>query len=69
MGSQKKLEHDKHVHEMMNRCTSTGLKLNPDKYRIKQKKIKFYGVICSADGIQPDPDSLSFEEDDTPYQP
>jgi len=32
-------------HKMMDRCTSTGLKLNPDKCRIKQKKIKFYGVI------------------------
>jgi len=52
-------EHDKHMHEMMNRCASMGLKLNPDKCKIKQKKIKFYGVICSADGIQLDPDKVS----------
>ena len=44
---------------MMDRCTSAGLKLNPDKCKIKQKKRKFDGVICSADGIQPDPDKVS----------
>ena len=59
-------EHDKHVHKMMNRWASTGLRLNPDKYRIKQKKIKFYGVICSADGIQPDPDKVSALKKMTP---
>ena len=54
------------MHEMMNRCTSTGLKLNPDKCKIKQKKIKFNGVICSADGIQPDPDKVSALKKMTP---
>ena len=44
---------------MMDSCTSTGLKLNPDKCKIKQKKIKFYGITCSADGIQPDPEKVS----------
>ena len=34
------------------RCTSTGLKLNPDKCKI-------YSVICSADGIQPDRHKVS----------
>ena len=55
-------EHGKHMHEMMNRCTSTGLKLNPDKCRIKQKKIKF----CSADGIQPVLDKVSALKNITP---
>ena len=59
-------EHDIHMHEMMDRCTSTGLKLNPDKCKIKQKKIKFYGVICSADGIQLDPDKVSALKKITP---
>ena len=42
-------EHD----NRMKRCTSTGLKLNPHKCKIKKEKIKFCRVICSADGIQP----------------
>ena len=51
---------------MMNRCTFTGPKLNLDKCKIKQMKIKFYGVICSADGIQPDPDKVSALKNMTP---
>ena len=54
------------MHEMMDRCTSTGLKLNPDKCKIKQKKIKFHGVICSAGGIQPDPEKVSALKKMTP---
>ena len=52
-------KHDCHMHGMMDRCHATGLKLNPDKCKIKEQKIKFYGVICSADGVQPDPGKVS----------
>ena len=52
-------EHDNHLHGMLTRCRNTGLKLNPDKCKIKQKKIKFYGVICGEDGVQPDPSKVS----------
>ena len=34
-------EHDHHLHGMLVRCRNTGLKLNLDKYKIKQTKIKF----------------------------
>ena len=52
-------EHDRHLHDMLTRCRSTGLKLNTDKCKIKQRKIKFYGVICGEDGVQPDPSKVS----------
>ena len=35
-------EHDKHMLKMITRCNTTGLRLNHDKWRIKQRKIKFY---------------------------
>ncbi|GFR78200.1 Pol polyprotein [Elysia marginata] len=41
---------------MIQRCEETGLKLNPDKCKIKQEQIKFYGVICCAQGLKPDPE-------------
>ena len=52
-------EYDRHLHGMMARCEDTGLKFNPDKCKIKQKKIKFYGIICSEEGVQPDPNKVS----------
>ena len=52
-------EHDENLHGMMERCQNTGLKLNPEKCFIKQKQIKFYGVVCNEDGIKPDPSKVS----------
>ena len=52
-------EHDANMHQMMARTQQTGLKLNPMKCRIKENRIKFFGVICSSDGIQADPDKVS----------
>ena len=44
---------------MLTRCRNTGLKLSPDKCKIKQSKIKLYGVICGEDGVQLDPSKVS----------
>jgi hypothetical protein len=52
-------EHDHNLRSMMSRCQDTGQRLNPDKCQIKQEKIKFYGLICGPEGIQPDPDKVS----------
>ena len=52
-------EHDRNMQGMLRRCQVTGLKLNPDKYFVKQEKIKLYGVVCSQGGIQPDPNKIS----------
>ncbi|KAL9956099.1 hypothetical protein ACROYT_G037526 [Oculina patagonica] len=52
-------EHDRNMHAMLERCQGTGLKLNPEKCFVKQEKIKFYGVVCGKEGIQPDPSKVS----------
>ena len=48
-------EHDANLHTFMERCVVKGLNLNPEKIRIKEPEIKFFGVICSADSVRPDP--------------
>ena len=52
-------EHVRRLHEVISRRRSTGLKLNPEKCKIKEQKIKFYGVVCGQDGIHPDPSKVS----------
>ena len=52
-------EHDRNMYGMLRRCQDTGLKLNPDKCFVKQEKVRFYGVVCSQAGIQPDPNKIS----------
>ena len=41
-------EHDANLHTLMERCVAKGLNLNPEKIRIKEPEIKFFGVICNA---------------------
>ena len=48
-------EKDANFHTLMGRCVAKGLNLNPEKIRVKEPEIKFFGVICSADGVRPDP--------------
>ena len=50
-----KEEHDANLHTLMEKCVTKGLNLNPEKTRIKEPNIKFFEVICSADGVHPDP--------------
>lgn len=52
-------ERDRNMHVMLERCQGTGLKLNPEKCFVKQEEIRFYGVVCGKEGIQPDPSKVS----------
>ena len=48
---------------MIEAISTAGLTLNPNKCTFARKKIQFWGMIFSADGIQPDPskvDALNF---------
>ncbi|PFX12900.1 von Willebrand factor D and EGF domain-containing protein [Stylophora pistillata] len=51
--------HDANMNGMISRCKETGLKLNTEKCFIKQDQFKFYGIICTKDGIQLDPIKVS----------
>ena len=46
------------MHGMLIRFRTSGRKLNPDKCKFKQRKIKFYGIICIEDGVKPDPEKV-----------
>ena len=54
-----KAEHDRSLRSMLLRCLQYGLKLNPDKCKVNQSEITFYGVICGASGVKPDPRKVS----------
>ena len=48
-------EHDENLRRLLARCREHGLKLNPDKSPISRPEVRFYGIICSAEGVRPDP--------------
>ena len=43
---------------MLERARETGIKLNPDKLKVKCKKIPFVGNIIGASSLEPDPSKL-----------
>ena len=52
-------EHDANLRRLLTRCQEFGLKLNPEKCKINQPEVRFYGVICSSEGVKPNPRKVS----------
>ncbi len=48
-------EHDTNVEKFLQRCSSTGVKLNPDKCQLGLSEIVFQGHIVSDAGLKADP--------------
>lgn len=48
-------EHDANLHNLMRVAREYGLVLNWNKCHIKQDRVRFYGLVFSKDGVQPDP--------------
>ena len=51
-------DHDANLKAVLQRARETGIKLNPDKLKVKCKKIPFFGNIIGASGLEPDPFKL-----------
>lgn len=49
-------EHDQNLIETMETARKYGLVFNKEKCAIRQKQIKFYGLIWDENGSHPDPD-------------
>ena len=49
------INHDLNLWNLMVRCRKINLKLNSDKFRFKQDKLKFMGMIVSKEGMAADP--------------
>ena len=47
-------EHDRNLRKTMDMVCRYGLVLNEDKCKIRQKQIKFYGLIWDKNGSHPD---------------
>ena len=51
-------EHDRNLKGLMDRAEARGLVLNSEKCDIRKAQISFFGNICSAEGIKPDPEKV-----------
>ena len=57
-GSSKE-EHDKRLHDVLEKFRSSGLKLNKSKCKIGVTELEFLGHLLSHRGIAPSPDKVS----------
>jgi len=53
--SENELEHEEHVHKVLQRLHKTGLQANIKKSEFSVKCTKYLGFIISIDGIEADP--------------
>ena len=52
-------EYDANLHKMLECCLECGLKLSPEKLNVSQPEVRFFGVICGAKGVNPDPKKIT----------
>lgn len=52
-------EHDSNLKRVLDEAREAGLRFNPDKCKVGLTEVKFYGHICSSDGLKADPEKIS----------
>ena len=50
-----RLDHDKNLLNLLERCRTTGLMLNKDKFQLNRETTTYMGYQLTANGLQPDP--------------
>ena len=53
------LQHDRRLHAAMEKTRQSNLCLNYEKLLVKQKSVKFFGSIYTAEGVRADPKKVS----------
>ena len=53
------IQHDRRLHAAMKKRRKSNLGLNYDKLQIKQKSVKLFGNIYSAEGVRADPKKVA----------
>ena len=49
------VDHDKRLHSFLQRCEERGVKLNVDKFKLRQDEVRFIGHVATSDGLNIDP--------------
>ena len=51
-------DHDQKLIRFLERCRSVGIKLNPDKCKLRCIQVPFMGHLVTDEGIKPDPEKV-----------
>jgi len=56
--SEASVDHDKNLIALMERLKTVNLKLNPEKFRFKERSVKYIGHVLTSNGLQTDPEKV-----------
>lgn len=48
-------DHDRKLEKLLQRCHEVGIRLNPEKMKLRQKSVPFLGHVITSEGLKPDP--------------
>ena len=51
-------DHGKRLHSFLQRCEGRGVKLNLDKFKLRQEEVRFIGHMATSDGLGIDPTNV-----------
>ena len=49
------VDHDKRLHSFLQQCEERGVKLNVDKFKLRQEEVRFIGHVATSGGLSIDP--------------
>ena len=56
-------DHDKNLHQLLQRCRERHIKLNFDKLEFKSSEVTYMGHVLSSDGLKADPNKVAAIKD------
>lgn len=51
-------DHDEKLKAFLARCREKGIKLNADKFKLRQREVSYIGHLLTSDGLKIDPDKV-----------
>lgn len=53
-----KKDHDQKLRSFIDRCRERNIKLNADKFRLRQSKVPYIGHLLTSEGLKVDPEKV-----------
>ena len=59
-------DHDEKLRQFLSRCREKNIKLNAEKFQLRQQEVPYIGHLLTADGLQIDPEKIRAVRDMPP---
>jgi hypothetical protein len=53
------VDHDRKLKAFFDRCRKRNIKINKDKFMLREKEMPYIGHLLTAEGVKPDPEKIA----------